>query len=236
MLKGEYIYTSWYDYPGAIRGTTENALIEWFQQNASPNEVWLDIGAHYGYTSLALCRIVGRGGKVYAFEPMLHSAGCIQKTREKNHLNQLYVLPVALGQRAVSALSVEQLPTTRGMLDSTVDVGKSTWFDTFWQTDLDWLWAQIDGGRVDGIKIDVQGMEISTLMGMKELILRDQPKLVIELHDGVNRLLFRSFVEELGYSVDNAVLIDSLGGKPESEELLSDRSYAFPRQIDVAHG
>src|SRR5579871_1370118 len=75
FLQGSVIFTSWRDYPGAIRGTTEAPLLEWFQRNVQPGETWLDIGAHYGYTALALAKLVGATGRVVAFEPVIASAG-----------------------------------------------------------------------------------------------------------------------------------------------------------------
>src|SRR3954465_4692650 len=68
-LQGARIYTSWHDYPGAILGTTERPLLDWFRRNVSPGETWIDVGAHYGYTAIALCRLVGPTGRVVAFEP-----------------------------------------------------------------------------------------------------------------------------------------------------------------------
>src|SRR4026208_2596549 len=53
-LRGAKIETSWHDYPGAILGTTELPLLEWFARNVQPGETWIDIGAHYGYTAIAL--------------------------------------------------------------------------------------------------------------------------------------------------------------------------------------
>src|SRR5437870_13466498 len=85
-LQGASIFTSWHDYPGAILGTTERALLDWFRRDVSPGETWLDIGAHYGYTAIALSRLVGPAGRVFAFEPVLATAGCIARTRELNQL------------------------------------------------------------------------------------------------------------------------------------------------------
>src|SRR4051794_36257605 len=81
-LKGAAIQTSWHDYPGAILGTTEKPLVDWFSRNVSPGETWIDVGAHYGYTAIALSRLVGSAGRVVAFEPVLATAGCVARTRE----------------------------------------------------------------------------------------------------------------------------------------------------------
>ena len=85
-LRGSAIVTSWHDYPAAILGKTELALLKWFGKNVGEGETWLDIGAHYGYTSIALCKLVGSAGHVYAFEPMLNTAGCVTRTRLLNDL------------------------------------------------------------------------------------------------------------------------------------------------------
>ena len=66
---------------------------------------------------------------------------------------------------APESLELAQLPTERGMVDSTLLGGK--WMETILVARLEWLWPQICGGQaqIDGIKIDVQGMEIETLRG-----------------------------------------------------------------------
>jgi len=52
-------------------------LLEWFSKNVAPVETWLDVGAHYGYTAIALRRLVGENGRVIAFEPMLSATGAV---------------------------------------------------------------------------------------------------------------------------------------------------------------
>ena len=73
-LRGVRLVTSWHDYPAGIAGLTERPLIAWFQTHVKPGTTWLDIGAHYGYTAVALSRLVGEAGRVFAFEPMLATA------------------------------------------------------------------------------------------------------------------------------------------------------------------
>src|SRR5947207_9715779 len=91
-LQRARIYTSWHDYPGAILGTTEKPLLDWFRRNVLLGETWVDVGAHYGYTAIALCRLVGPTGRVFAFEPVLGTAGCVARSRELNALAQLQIV------------------------------------------------------------------------------------------------------------------------------------------------
>src|SRR5260370_271489 len=164
-LKGARIYTSWHDYPGAILGTTEKPLLNWFADNVSPGETWIDVGAHYGYTAIALCRLVGPSGRVVAFEPVLATAGCVPRTRALNRLRQLRVVPLALGANPL--LETRRLPTVRGMADSTIAAG--AWEEEISVVSFDTAWSLMceASPEVHGVKIDVQGMELDVIEGMR---------------------------------------------------------------------
>lgn len=222
-LRGHWIVTSWHDYPGAILGRTERPLLDWFKNNVRTGETWLDVGAHYGYTAIALSRLVGPLGRVFAFEPMLSTAGYVSQTRRINHFPQLTVLPLALA--VPENLELKQLPAVRGMVNSTLHSGE--WTEIFLVARLDWLWPRIcdDQQRIHGIKIDVQGMEINVLRGMSGLLKVFKPKLVVEVHHSVDRNEFLNLIEMLGYSRRSAP-IEPVEGESEPQ-YIDDRSYVF---------
>jgi FkbM family methyltransferase len=224
------IITSWHDYPAAILGRTERPLLNWFEKNVSEGETWLDIGAHYGYTAMALCRLVGVSGRVFAFEPMLKTAGCMAQSRALNGLPQLVVLPIALG--ATEGLEVKKLQAVRGMLDSTGGQrlhfrGREDIRECFLSFQFDWLWPKICGSkdRIDGVKIDVQGMELEVLQGMSKKLAECRPKLVVELHAGVDRNTFGDLLENLGYQQPGTSIESCEDQDQVSYE--DDHSYAF---------
>jgi FkbM family methyltransferase len=222
-LRGRSLVTSWHDYPAAILGRTELALLGWFSANVRNGETWLDIGAHYGYTALALCQLVGGSGRVFAFEPMIGTAGCVSRTRASNGFQQLTVVPIGLGE--CGDLATRSLPVVRGMVDSTLDGAQFE--ERFLASSLDWLWPRLGGteDRIDGVKIDVQGMEIQVLKGMRGILRQHRPKLAIELHRGVSRDDFLDLLGELGYS-QPALPIEPLPGE-STPQYSDDRSYAF---------
>jgi FkbM family methyltransferase len=233
-LRGYRIVTSWHDYPGAILGRTERALLEWFERNVAPGETWLDVGAHYGYTAIALSRLVGPSGRVFAFEPVLSTAGHLARTRSLNRLTQLTVLPFGLG--APDRLRLDHLPLVRGMAESTVEAG-SRLREALLIARLDPFWEDLCDGRerIDGVKVDVQGMELPAVRGMAQLLRRFMPKLVIELHHGVDRTDMLSVLHGIGYST-RPIPIDKAAG--DGGGLLDDCSYAFvpePDATDDAH-
>lgn len=227
-LSGSLIVTSWHDYPAAILGRTEEALLDWFAANVKTGETWLDVGAHYGYTTIALCKLVGESGRVFAFEPMLNTAGCICRTRSLNNLSQMTVVPLALGNQA--ELAMDSMLSVRGMIDSTLEDGNG-FKESFMISKLDWLWPAISGTDqgVHGIKIDVQGMEIDVLEGMADLLSRKRPKLLVELHAGVSRARFLEVIGSCGYSQSGTPL-EPLPG--ETDPVYADRTYIFRPKED----
>jgi FkbM family methyltransferase len=221
-LRGYKIVTSWHDYPAAITGRTESHLLDWFQENIKPGETWLDIGAHYGYTAIALSRQVCKSGRVFAFEPMITTAGYLHQTMTINGFSQSIVIPFGLGEG--SQITNHQLPVERGMIDSTVEQKKIV---NFLVTSLDWLWPQINSNnpKINGIKIDVQGMELDALKGMAG-ILRDQnPIILLEFHKGADREDIAAILLKAGYQEPGIRLEDN---KPAVQyNYLNNQSYVF---------
>jgi FkbM family methyltransferase len=225
-LSGLAIYTSWHDYPGAIIGKTEKPLLGWFRRNVRNSETWIDIGAHYGYTAIALARLVGAEGRVVAFEPILTTAGCLARTREINGLAQLTVIPFGLDSSA--RLRTHRLPTVRGMADSTLALnGRS---EQILVSSFDSIWPSLCGSdtTIHGVKIDVQGMELDVLRGMQGALRRHRPVLIVELHTAVDRRAVLDVLRECGYA-DAAEPIepDEEPGRPRYRD---DCSYVFRYQ------
>lgn len=223
QLRGLRIVTSFYEYPAAILGYAEKAVLDFFFRTVKKEQTWLDIGAHYGFTALSLCRLVGSKGHVFAFEPALSTAGYLNITKRINHLSQLTILPIALNEE--DTMRISELPFTRGMIDSTYESKER--MEQLITTSLDSLWPQICNPirKIDGIKIDVQGMETKVLTGMRKTLLKDRPILVIEIHQYVNRSEFAAVLENAGYQ--NKGLSVDTGEILESKNFQDNHSYAF---------
>lgn len=198
-LKGRRLVTSWHDYPAAILGYTERPLLRWLQANVEPGQTWIDVGAHYGYTAVALSRLVGERGRVFAFEPVLTTVGHLNATRALNHLQQLTVVPLALGDRR--PMQPIDVPLVRGMADHVAGTHAAT-TDRVLAVAFDDLWPGIAQGdtRIHGVKVDVQGMEIEVLAGMRQALRGSRPLLVLEIHHGVDRTVLLQLLSDLGYA------------------------------------
>jgi hypothetical protein len=90
------------------------------------------------------------------------------------------------------------------------------------------LWQWLHQGRqtIDGVKIDVQGMETHVLKGMRKILSEQKPKLIVEVHSGVDRDEFREVIRSCGYP-GRAVPIEPVDGEVEGR-LLDDKMYFFP--------
>lgn len=223
-LRGRRLVTSWHDYPAAILGYTERPLLRWLRATVHPGATWIDIGAHYGYTALALSSLVGPRGRVFAFEPVLATAGHLSDTRALNDLAQLTVVPLALGARA--GIHPTDVPLVRGMADH-VAGGRAVTTDRVLTVAFDDIWPDISLGdrRIHGVKIDVQGMEIDVLTGMRDALRSSRPVLVVEIHHGVDRTVLLQLLADLGYGrgQDAPEMPDGNDGS----SYLDDRSYCF---------
>ena len=219
-LRGRLIYTSWHDYPGAIRGDTEGPLLDWFARQVLAGETWLDIGAHYGYTAMALANLVGTSGRVFAFEPVAETASCIGRTKDLNQLDPIRVVPLGLSTEQ----SVQRIPVYRGMADKTVN--KST--ELIKVAAFDGVWGSLCEGKpeVHGVKIDVQGMEREVLAGMTGMLQASHPKLIVEFHSGVDRTAVLDLISACGYSRKPESV------EPGSGELMDNKSYIFRSILD----
>jgi FkbM family methyltransferase len=224
-LTGMRIVTSWHDYPAAIMGYTERKLTDWLLANAQPGETWLDVGANCGYTSLALSQAVGQSGRVFAFEPALATAACLERTARANRLGQLVALPFALSDAPEPVVS--RFATERGMIDSQLPADGPLEMTSIVIVGLDAIWDGIAGGDqvVHGIKMDVQGMELDALSGMRNTLSRYRPKIVLEIHRDVSRSDILALLESCGYMVDDNEPIDeTLGAFADPE---SNASFVF---------
>lgn len=194
-LRGHRLVTSWHDYPAALLGYTELDLLRWFRRAVGPGETWLDVGAHYGYTALALSLLVGPRGRVFAFEPVRDTAACLAETARVNRLEQLRVVRVGLSDS--SYLAPMYVAVDRGMARPTV-ARASELIDVI-ALDRAWDALHPGEGRVHGVKLDVQGMEGRALAGMESVLRRHRPQLAIELHPGVDRSALLAFLARCGY-------------------------------------
>jgi FkbM family methyltransferase len=129
----------------------------------------VDVGANIGYYALLFSAHVGTAGKVTCLEPDPDNLRELVQNVELNGLSHVDVLPLAAGREDTTLRLKRGLNATvrREGGDQAISVKP-----------LDGL----DLGRVDFIKIDVEGFECDVLHGATRLIDQHRPSLFVEVH------------------------------------------------------
>lgn len=177
-LAGRQMRLHWQSHKAYVFGTYEPAVIRAIQQHVLPGWTVLDAGAHIGYYTLLLAELVGPEGKVIAFEA---SPEIFAVLKENIHLNRCG--NVVLENRAVAG-SPRRLALRRNdayPLSATSSIHSGRAAVEVEAVALDqFLGSGFD--RVAFIKMDVEGAEAEALQGLRELLRRDHPLLLIEIH------------------------------------------------------
>ena len=156
-----------------------------------PCEVFVDVGAHVGYYTV---RMAKKCREVVAFEPNPRNREILLKNVELNNLGNVVVYPYAVGESRYRARL--WLAGSGSTLLAGYVAGESIEVDV---VPLDEVVEY-----ADIIKIDVEGYEWSVVQGMKSLLAKHRPTLIIEHHDFRHYKIqdypkIKSYLKSLGY-------------------------------------
>ncbi|KKR76503.1 MAG: Methyltransferase FkbM [Candidatus Levybacteria bacterium GW2011_GWA2_40_8] len=187
------------------RGSFEPALTNIFLKTLRSDQVFLDIGANYGYYTILASKLVGKSGRVFAFEPDPENIELLQENIDLNNCTN-----VAIEQKAVSEkngkIFFESQKFNKG--ESAISRGSSG--ISVESIALDSFGTKRDIRRVDVLKIDVEGAEIGVLKGAKKLISESRELTLfieynpsrIEYYGGKPQELM-TLLSELGFQILN---------------------------------
>ena len=163
-------------------GLYERDCLHFLQQVIRPGNMVIDVGANLGVYTMAMARLVGPKGMVWAFEPQVdvYRELCESTTR----LSQVQVFPFALTDKPCE---IEMfVPKLMGMLPepalaSAEGKGRCGIKSLVQGVPLDSLIDRVEG--LTFIKVDIEGHEVSFLEGAREIIARFRPTIQLEWLD-----------------------------------------------------
>ena len=153
----------------------ERHQVEIFEEHVEPGSVAVEVGAHIGSHTVAIARLVGPWGRVYAFEPQRKIHRELYHNLALNGLSNVVPLRYAIG--AGETRIVEMNPATQGNEGGT---GVGAGGDRTELRSLDSFGFE----RVSLLKIDVEHYENEVLAGAVETIRRNRPVILIEIMGG----------------------------------------------------
>jgi FkbM family methyltransferase len=136
----------------------------------------IDGGGCFGDTALAFAHEVGEGGRVYTFDPIQRHCRIMQEALQ---MNRRLAPRVRIFDTGLSDVSTPRRPNEEKA--ETINPGARLDGDLPTCT-IDELVAGGDIERIDFIKLDVEGSELSTLRGATQSIRKWKPKLAISLY------------------------------------------------------
>jgi FkbM family methyltransferase len=147
----------------------------------SKGDVVVDAGAHYGFYTLHASRLVGDEGVVFSFEPHPKNYGRFLTNLSSNGIRNVVPLNKALGEcdktiRLYVSSHSERHSTSFTLNPSTHYSGDYLLVES---ARLDTVVSELGIKRVDLIKIDVEGAELSILKGAEKTIGQFRPSLTI---------------------------------------------------------
>lgn len=176
----------------------EKEETEYFRRLIKDGDIFLDVGANIGYYTLMAARRVGENGRVYAFEPAFDTYKFLKYNIKINKFDNIltYRLTVSdksgyvnlnLGNKfntgSSSVISIP--PNFSGKIEKVACIT----LDEF---------AKKEGiGKVDVIKIDVEGAELHVLKGARKLLEENKPRILLEMRRNSSAIL--KYLIELGY-------------------------------------
>lgn len=139
-----------------------------FARALRPGAVVYDIGANVGFYTLLSSVLVGDQGRVYAFEPVPRNVRYLRQHIRLNHLHNVEVLELAVGESAGEASFDDTLGHSVGRLSTAgrlcVEVAT-----------LDGLMAADVLQPPHVLKIDVEGAEAAVLTGALGVLRHHHP-------------------------------------------------------------
>jgi FkbM family methyltransferase len=133
-----------------------------------PGQLVVDVGANWGYFTLVCAHLVGTSGRVIALEPHPRLVAMLSANTAANALTQVDVLSLAAGAGAATRSFV-------GFDEQGGNSGLSRAARQSEKADFECETAALDAlldargvGRVDLVKIDIEGAEIDAIRGMAD--------------------------------------------------------------------
>ena len=130
--------------------------------------VFVDIGANVGYYTILASELVGRSGKVFAFEPDNRNFSLLDQNIKKNECGNVVAIQKAVSDetgklrlyRSKSNFGDHRTYAAWGEASPPSRLIEATSLDDFFSS----------GVRIDFLKMDIQGAEYAAFVGMKRVL------------------------------------------------------------------
>jgi FkbM family methyltransferase len=183
-----------------LNGAAEEHVQNTLAKHLSRGMVFYDLGANIGFFSLLAARIVGPEGHVFSFEPDATVAVRLRRNVSQNGFSNVTVIEKGAwsSNRRGSFAAAESASPDRGTGRFVASQRDGTALVECVALD-DFAAAH---SAPDAIKCDVEGAEIEVLRGAENLIRRNRPWILGEMHSDANARAWVEWLTRFGYNLE----------------------------------
>ncbi|MBF0521778.1 MAG: FkbM family methyltransferase [Candidatus Omnitrophica bacterium] len=185
------------------KGISEREKIDQLTKIIKPGMTVLDIGANIGYYTILFSKLVGKEGKVHAFEPDALNFSYLKKNTKG--LDNVILNNAAVGEKSGDLFLYHS--ETLNVDCKTYDSGENRKKTKIACIAIDDYLSQ--NQRVDFIKIDIQGFEYFAMKGMEKTIQRSANVAMVGEYSpsglkksGIEPGDYLNFLETLGFKIE----------------------------------
>ena len=169
----------------------ERSEVEFLESTVEEGMNVIDIGANIGITTVAIARKIGKGGRVFSFEPAPEYFDTLTENISSNGLENAEVYEQAVTDQ-VGRVDFYQKGLSSGIVFE--EGVKRFEVPT---TAVDRFLSEKKIEVIDFINMDCEGSELLVLKGAKETLRKNKVKIFCEIH--------HDFLKQLGQSVGDIV-------------------------------
>ncbi|MFQ3597207.1 MAG: FkbM family methyltransferase [Chloroherpetonaceae bacterium] len=173
----EYVQSQLY-----LFGNFEPATVKVLKRLLKSGDMVLDIGANVGYIALEMAKCVGASGKVFAFEPDAKNFALLKRNLELNPDCNIEPIALAVSDTNAPLRLYKSIIDFNDSAHSTLPSEKhSVDFIEIPTTTIDDFVQSRGVQKLNAIKIDIEGAEMSAFRGMRQTLSRFRPIVISEL-------------------------------------------------------
>lgn len=177
-------------------GTYEYQKQILFEKTVTEGSIVFDVGAHVGFYTLLASVLVGSKGRVFAFEPSPRNLIYLRQHLQLNRVTNVEIIEAAISNSSGTVLFDEGHNGYTGRIspEGSLEVRSVS---------LDELVMQGHISIPSYMKIDVEGAEMSVLLGAKSILAEASPTLFLSTHDHNVHQQCCEFIGSLGYHLES---------------------------------
>jgi FkbM family methyltransferase len=182
-----------------------------FAAAIKPGSVILDVGSHVGFFTLLASVLAGETGRVVALEPNPRNLSYLKRHVQMNDLKNVTIIEAAASDRRGAAWFDFGVNSTAGSIAQSGEIVVRT-------VRLDDLYESGIIPRIDILKMDIEGAELSALLASQELVRDSRPIIFLETHGAKQHEGCLELLGSWGYTIQ---LLATAFPDEEQQELVA---------------